>query len=303
MAYDTITVFEDRFKNHILADQIHRLNVCFLVPEMTRHLGGCAGNIAYSLKLLGGEPLIMAAVGEDFGPYARYLDGLGLDRRYIKEVQDTFTAQAYFTTDLDNNQIINFHPGSMNHAHLNKIDQVSEDIELAIIGPNGKDAMIAHASEMAAANMPFIFDPGQQLPLFDGEECLTFLEQATYAIVNDYESELLLSKTELSLEAMAEKLDALIVTRGGDGSQIFVNGERLDVGVAPISKSVDPTGCGDAYRAGVMHGLLEGRDLQVAGQMGAVCGAIQIEHEGTQSHSFTQDEFAARYEAAFKQSL
>ncbi len=303
MAYDTITVFEDRFKNHILPDQIHILNVCFLVPEMTRHRGGCAGNIAYSLKLLGGEPLIMATVGEDFGSYARYLDEVGLDRRYVREVQDTFTAQAYFTTDLDNNQIINFHPGAMNHAHLNSIGDVEDEIELAIIGPNGKDAMIAHSKEMSAAGMPFIFDPGQQLPLFDGEECSTFLEQATYAIVNDYESELLLSKTELTLEQVADKLDALIVTRGGEGSQIFVNGERIDIGVAPISKAVDPTGCGDAYRAGVMHGLTTGQDWQTAGQMGAVCGAIQIEHGGTQSHAFSPDEFAQRYKAAFSEDL
>jgi len=299
MAYDTIAVFEDQFKNHILADQIDILNVCFFVPKMTRHLGGCAGNIAYSLKLLGGEPLIMATVGEDFAPYARFLDEIGLDQSYIREVQDTFTAQAFITTDSDNNQIINFHPGAMNDAHLNKLEHVKEKVELAIIGPDGKEAMIAHSAEFADANVPFIFDPGQQLSMFDGEECLTFLDQATYAMVNDYESELLVSKTGLSLEQVAEKLDALIVTRGGKGSHIFVAGERIEVAVAPISNAVDPTGCGDAYRAGVMHGLTQGRDWKTCGQMGAVCGAIQIEHSGTQSHSFTPQEFAKRYQEAF----
>ena len=303
MAYDTIAVFEDHFKNHILPDQIHILNVCFFVPEMTRHLGGCAGNIAYSLKLLGGEPLIMATVGEDFAPYARYLDEIGMDQSYIREVKDTFTAQAFITTDLDNNQIINFHPGAMNHAHLNKLDDVKQEIKLAIVGPDGRDAMIEHSAQFANANVPFIFDPGQGLPMFDGDECLTFLEQATYAMVNDYESEMLMSKTGFSLEQIAQKLDALIVTRGGEGSHIFVDGERIEVPVAPISEAVDPTGCGDAYRAGVMHGLTQGKDWKTCGQMGAVCGAIQIEHAGTQSHKFTTEEFSQRYQQAFGDSL
>ena len=303
MAYDTIAVFEDHFKNHVLPDQIHILNVCFFVPEMTRHLGGCAGNIAYSLKLLGGEPLIMATVGEDFAPYARYLDEIGMDQSYIREVKDTFTAQAFITTDLDNNQIINFHPGAMNHAHLNKLDDVKQEIKLAIVGPDGRDAMIEHSAQFANANVPFIFDPGQGLPMFDGDECLTFLEQATYAMVNDYESEMLMSKTGFSLEQIAQKLDALIVTRGGEGSHIFVDSERIEVPVAPISEAVAPTGCGDAYRAGVMHGLTQGKDWKTCGQMGAVCGAIQIEHAGTQSHNFTTEEFSQRYQQAFGDSL
>jgi len=303
MAYDTIAVFEDHFKNHVLPDQIHILNVCFFVPEMTRHLGGCAGNIAYSLKMLGGDPLIMATVGEDFAPYARYLDEVGLDQRYIREVKDTFTAQAFITTDLDNNQIINFHPGAMNHAHLNKFEQVNEDIKLAIVGPDGRDAMIEHSAQFAEANVPFIFDPGQGLPMFDGDECLAFLDQATYAMVNDYESEMLISKTGLNLDEIAQKLEALIVTRGGEGSHIFVGGECIEVPVAPISEAVDPTGCGDAYRAGVMHGLTQGFDWKVCGQMGAVCGAIQIEHAGTQSHEFTPEQFAERYQQAFGESL
>ncbi len=302
MAYDTIMVFEDQFKNHILPEQTHILNVAFLVPKMTRHLGGCAGNIAYNLKLLGGEPLIMATVGEDFGPYYRYLEEQGLSAEHVITVDDSFTAQAFITTDIDNNQIIAFHPGAMNFAHQNKIGD-AKDIELGIVGPDGRDAMIEHAQQFAELEIPFIFDPGQGLPMFNGEELLAFLDQANYAIVNDYESQMLLDKTGLTLEQLAEKVDTLIVTRGGEGSEIYNKGEMIKISSAPISGAIDPTGCGDAYRAGVMHGLNTGRDLKTCGQMGALCGAIKIEQSGTQNHTFTAESFAARYQDAFGEAL
>lgn len=302
MAYDTIMVFEDQFKNHILPEQTHILNVCFLVPSMNRVMGGCAGNIAYTLKLLGGNPQIMATVGEDFEPYNRWLEKNDLSSDTINVIQDTFTAQAFITTDLDNNQLIAFHPGAMNFAHQNKISDV-DGVELGIVGPDGRDAMIEHSAQFAELEIPFIFDPGQGLPMFGGEELLTFLDQATYAIVNDYESEMMLEKTGLSLSELAGKVDALIVTRGGKGSEIYTNGEKIDVASAPISEAVDPTGCGDAYRAGILYGLSKAFDWKTCGQIGSLCGAIKIEQSGTQQHSFTQDSFKQRYQAAFGDSF
>lgn len=302
MAYDTIMVFEDQFKNHILPEQTHILNVAFLVPKMTRHLGGCAGNIAYNLKLLGGDPVIMATVGEDFGPYYRYLEQQDLSAEYVTKVDDTFTAQAFITTDIDNNQIIAFHPGAMNFAHHNKIGD-AKGIELGIVGPDGRDAMIQHAQQFAELEIPFVFDPGQGLPMFGGDELLTFLDQANYAIVNDYESQMLLDKTGLTLEQLAEKVETLIVTRGGQGSEVYHAGETIKIGCAATSGVVDPTGCGDAYRAGVMHGMATARDWKTCGQMGSLCGAIKIEQSGTQNHTFTSASFAKRYQQAFGESL
>jgi len=229
MAYDTIMVFEDQFKNHILPEQTHILNVSFFVPTMTRHLGGCAGNIAYNLKLLGGDPVIMATVGEDFGPYYRYLEEQNISSEHVVTIDDTFTAQCFIVTDADNNQINAFHPGAMNFAHNNKISD-AKDIDLGIVGPDGRDAMIEHAQQFAELKIPFIFDPGQGLPMFSGDELLVFLEQANYAIFNDYESQLLLEKTGLTLEQLAQKVETLIVTRGGEGSEIYHSGEMVKVG-------------------------------------------------------------------------
>lgn len=298
MAYDTISVFEDQFKNHILPEQTHILNVSFFVPTMERFRGGCAGNMAYTLKMLGGEPYIMATVGEDFGPYSRCLDELGLSQDYVTTINDSLTAQCFIITDSDNNQINAFHPGAMDFAHQNKVAD-ADGIKLGLVGPDGRNAMIEHSAQFAEANIPFIFDPGQGLPMFEGLDLATFLEQATYAIFNDYESEMVLQKTGLSLEQLAEKVDALIVTRGGKGSEIYSGGEVLHIDTAPISKAVDPTGCGDAYRAGIMYGLSRGQDWKTCGQLGSLCGAIKIEHAGTQKHSFTQESFAARYADAF----
>jgi len=302
MAFDTIMEFEDQFKNHILPEQTHILNVCFLVPSMNRVMGGCAGNIAYTLKLLGGDPHIMATVGEDFAPYMRWLEKNELPTAGIKTIEDSFTAQAFITTDSDNNQIIAFHPGAMNFAHQNKVTDIA-GIELGIVGPDGRDAMIEHSAQFSQAKIPFFFDPGQGLPMFEGSDILTFLDQATYAIVNDYESEMMLEKTGLSLEELAEKVEALIITRGDKGSEIYTDGVKINIASAPISEAVDPTGCGDAYRAGVLYGLSQGLDWKACGQLGSLCGAIKIEQSGTQNHVFNRESFAQRYQQAFDESL
>ena len=302
MAYDSIMVFEDHFKNHILADQIHILNVSFFVPTMKRHLGGCAGNMAYTLKLLGGEPVLMATVGEDFAPYADWLAQHDIATDFVTTVADTFTAQAFITTDLDNNQINAFHPGAMSEAHRNKVSDAN-NIELGIVAPNGPQAMLEHAQQFHDAQIPFIFDPGQAMPLFDGPQLLNFVSQAHAVIVNDYESQMLASKTGKTIEELSAMVDALIVTRGAKGSTVYSLGDTTNVTVAPVAKVSDPTGCGDAYRAGVLFGLAKKLDWVTCAQLGSVCGAIKVEQEGTQSHSFTMEEFTERYTLAYGKSF
>ena len=292
-AYDTIMVFGDKFKNHILPDQVHILNVCFVAPELRREFGGCAGNIAYNLKLLGGEPLPMGTVGNDFDAYAAWLDECGINRRHVTTLSDCYTAQAYITTDLDDNQITAFHPGAMSHAHMNRISDAA-GVELGIVSPDGREAMIEHAAQFAAAGIPFVFDPGQGLPMFDGEELLRFVEQASYVTVNDYESQLLQERTRRSLGALAAKVEALVVTKGAHGSEIHVDGSVIAVPAASVSQAVDPTGCGDAYRAGLLYGLTAGKDWEETGRIASLCGAMKIESHGTQNHRFTTDEFAER---------
>lgn len=284
MAFDSIMVFEDHFKNHILPDQIHILNVSFFVPTMKRHLGGCAGNIAYTLKGLGGDPVIMATVGEDFAPYTHWLETNDISSQCITPISDTFTAQAFITTDLDNNQINAFHPGAMSQAHINSVSQAGP-VDIGIIAPNGPEAMVQHAEQMAAAGIPFVFDPGQAMPLFDAEQLLTFVEQARWAILNDYESQLLAEKTGMSLATLAEKLEALVVTKGAAGSVLYCNGESQEIAPLTADQVIDPTGCGDAYRAGVLFGLTQGRSWLECAQLGSVCGAIKVASEGTQNHS------------------
>ena len=302
MAFDTIMVFEDQFKNHILPDQTHILNVSFFTPQMKRYQGGCAGNIAYTHKLLGGDPVIMATVGDDFGPYAEWLKQQDLFSEHIRHIEGQFTAQAFITTDIDHNQINAFHPGAMNFAHLNKVSD-AEDICLGIVSPNGKDAMLQHAAGFASEGIPFIFDPGQGLPMFDVEELLTFVEQANYAIVNDYECQMLVEKTGRSFDQLRQMVDVFIVTRGGEGSTIYQGDAVHEIPTAPIDKAVDPTGCGDAYRGGLMFGMTRQLDWQVVGQIASLCGAIKIEHAGTQNHSFNLEQFADRYQQAFAETL
>jgi adenosine kinase len=302
MAYDTVMMFEGRFREHILPDRIHVLNVSFHTPSMTRNFGGCAGNIAYNLRLLGGAGLIMATVGHDFGPYRGWLTRNGLPEKHIRTVADQFTAQAFITTDLDNNQITAFHPGAMNYSHLNKVTD-STGVKLGIVSPDGRQGMLDHAQQFAAAGVPFIFDPGQALPLFNGEEFRTFIDQATWAAFNDYEASVVSERTGWSLEEMAQRVKALIVTRGAEGSWIFSGGKRLDIPTAPISKAVDPTGCGDAYRAGLLYGLENGMDWETTGRVASLIGAIKIEHHGPQQHRFTFDRFKDRYQTAFGRAL
>ncbi|HMM55591.1 MAG TPA: carbohydrate kinase family protein [Candidatus Desulfobacillus sp.] len=298
MAYDTIMVFNDRFKNHILPDQLHILNVAFEVPAMRREFGGCAGNIAYSLKLLGGEPLIMATVGEDKAPYTHRLERLGLEQSHVTEVPTTFTAQAFITTDLDDNQITAFHPGAMNFSHLNHVADAQRPT-IGIVAPDGREGMLQHAREFREAGVPFIFDPGQGLPLFNGEELLEFLRLADYCCVNDYEAKLLSEKTGKPLEELAGMVEALVVTLGAEGAAIHAGGRRIAIpGVRP-DELVDPTGCGDAFRAGLLYGLARGVDWERAGRLAAVMGSIKIAHRGGQNHKPAREEIAARYEAAF----
>lgn len=302
MAFDTIMVFPDSFKNHIIADKIHILNVCFLVPEMRKEFGGCAGNIAYNLNLLEQSSFPIATVGEDFTLYKKWMKKCGVDDRYITIAEGNYTAQAYLTTDIDDNQIIAFHPGAMNLAHENKI---SADMSpsLGIIAPNGKSAMIEHAEQFHDLNVPFFFDPGQGLPMFNKAELHRFIEIADYIVVNDYESEMLSKNSGLSIEQIAQLVNALIVTRGSKGAQIFAQGNQIDIPTATISKAVDPTGCGDAFRAGLLYGITHNLDWQTAGRMASLLGGIKIEHPGTQNHQFSLDEFKQRYQASFGQKL
>ena len=298
LAFDSIMVFPDQFKNHILPEQTHILNVCFLVPEMRREFGGCAGNIAYGLKMLGGEPIIMATAGADFADYSKRLTDLNINSEHIKIIDDSYTAQAYITTDLDDNQIIAFHPGAMNFANQNKIADAS-DIALGILGPDGRDGMIEHAQQFVDAQIPFIFDPGQGLPMFSGEELMQFIEQADYVIVNDYESKMLEDKTGESFEALAKKVKAFIVTLGGDGSKIYTDGECITVPAANIDTALDPTGCGDAYRSGLLFGLSKQMDWPTTGRIAALMGAIKIESKGPQNYTFDNSSFNQRFTDTF----
>ncbi len=299
VAYDTILVFQDRFKSHILPDQLHILNVSFLVPEMRREFGGCAANIAYGLKLLGDVGVPMAAAGHDFTPYRDRLTALGVPVEHISVIPDLFTAQAYITTDLDDNQITAFHPGAMQEAHRNRVADVSADIALGIVAPDGRQAMIEHAAQFAAAEIPFIFDPGQGMPMFDADELKRFIAQATWVAVNDYEWGMLRQKTGLSAADVMQQVDALIVTRAGEGSVIHSQGRTIEVPSAKARAVVDPTGCGDAYRAGLIHGLLRGLDWETTGRVAALMGAIKIENRGPQNHRFTAAEFAQRFRDNF----
>jgi adenosine kinase len=302
LAYDTIMVFGDRFKNHILPEQIHILNVAFLVPDMRREFGGCAGNIAYNLKLLGGKPLIMATVGDDSAPYLHRMQQIGLDATHVQEIAGSYTAQAFITTDLDDNQITAFHPGAMTHSHRNHIADAA-GVSLGIVAPDGREGMLQHAQEFHAAGIPFIFDPGQGLPMFDGEELLAFLKLADYCTVNDYEARLLCERTGRTLEQLAEEVQALVVTLGGQGSQIYTAGRRLDIPAVAPAAVIDPTGCGDAYRAGLLYGISQGWPWEKTGRLASLMGAIKIAHRGGQNHKPSRDDIAAQYQKAFAEPL
>lgn len=298
LAFDSIMVFHDHFKHHILPDKIHILNVSFLVPDMRREFGGCAGNIAYNLKLLGGEPVIMATVGEDFAPYASRLDGLGLSRECVRTVEGSYTAQAFITTDLSDNQITAFHPGAMNQSHLNDAG-AANDIKLGIVSPDGREGMLAHCAQFHEAGIPFVFDPGQGMPLFNGEELLQMVRQADYVTLNDYEAELLQARTGQSLDQLAREVDALIVTKGAEGSDFHVDGKIIRIPVAPVREVVDPTGCGDAFRAGLLYGIAHGYDWETTGRLASLMGAIKIESRGGQNHAPSRLEVETRFAESF----
>ena len=301
-AYDTVMTFPDQFKNHILPDKVHMLNVSFLVPTMRREFGGCAGNIAYNLKLLGGDPTPMAVVGKDFGPYADWMKACGISQKHMKIVDSEYTGQAYITTDLDDNQITAFHPGAMSLAHEQSVTEAS-DVTIGIVSPDGRDGMIQHAKEFFDAQIPFIFDPGQGMPMFNGDDLLKFIEQATYVTVNDYEAELLQERTGLSAHEIAERVEAYIVTLGGQGSHIYTSKHRIDIPSAKAEVLADPTGCGDAYRAGLLYGIMNDLDWEITGRIASLIGAIKIASHGPQNHQFDRKTFAELYEKNFGQKL
>ena len=302
LAYDTIMVFPDQFKNHILPDQIHILNVAFMVPDMRREYGGTAGNIAYNLKLLGEEPSIMATAGHDFGPYLERLETLGLSARHVRCLEDQFTAQAFITTDIDDNQITAFHPGAMSHSHLNRIGDVN-GTTLGIVSPDGRQGMIEHARDFAAAKIRYVFDPGQGLPMFSGEELLDLMAGASALTVNDYEARVVEQKTGKGVADLARMMEAVVVTRGAEGSSFFTAGRQVDVPAVKPEGLVDPTGCGDAYRSGLLYGMARDWSWEKSARLASVMGSIKIAHRGGQNHKPAREVIARRFREAFAETL
>lgn len=307
IAYDTIMNFEGKFADQILPEQIHILNVAFMVPTMRREFGGCAGNIAYNLKLLGGDPIIMATVGGDAAPYLDRLNQLQLDTNHVRQIDQAFTAQAMITTDQANNQITAFHPGAMNESHLNLVSTVVQEraqnakgaANFGIVAPDGRQGMWEHCHQLAEAGIPFIFDPGQGLPMFNGPELLELVDIASYLAVNDYEGEMLAQRTGLSLVQVAEKVKALIVTKGAEGADIYSNGKCIAIPPVPTAKVIDPTGCGDAFRGGLLFGLENDMDWETTGRLASLMGSIKISHQGPQNHQMGKEEIAAQFKTAF----
>lgn len=302
LAFDTIMVFPDQFKNHILPDKVHILNVSFLVPRMRREFGGCAGNIAYNLKLLGGSPVPMATVGQDFGPYRAHFEAEGIDLSQVKVIDELFTPQAFITTDHDNNQITAFHPGAMMRSHENHVKDVP-GVSFGIVAPDGREGMIQNAAEFLEAGIPFIFDPGQAMPLFNGEELRAFIEQADYVVVNDYESNLLQQRTGWSEKDIMQRVKAYIATQGPRGVHVHTAEKSYQIPPAHERRVVDPTGCGDAFRAGLIFGIEKGYDWLTIGRMGNLMGALKVEHPGTQNQRFDFDGFNDQFKQQFGYSL
>ncbi|MGV3655022.1 MAG: carbohydrate kinase family protein [Noviherbaspirillum sp.] len=298
LAFDTIMSFGGRFSDALLADQLHKINVAFLVPELRREFGGCAGNIAYNLKLLEGDPLIMATLGKDGTPYLERLQTLSISDRCVRTIDTSYTAQAFITTDAGNNQITAFHPGAMTMSHHNRVADAGP-VKLAIIAPDGRDGMLQHARDCAERGIPFIFDPGQGLPMFDGAELEHFIELATYVAVNDYEAELLTGRTGLTLQQIEQRVSALVVTRGEQGAEIFSGGQRLDIPCVRVAEVVDPTGCGDAFRAGMLFGLAKEMDWATIGRLSSLMGAIKIGSQGGQNHTPSAAEIGERFYREF----
>ena len=298
LAYDTIMVFPDQFKEHILPDKVHILNVAFLVPQMRKEFGGVAGNISYSLRLLGEDPFPMAAVGDDFGPYSQHLDSLGISQRYIRHMEGEFTPQAFITTDIDDNQITAFHPGAMQFSYLNRVAD-TEGITLGIVAPDGKAAMIQHSSDFREHGIPHIFDPGQAMTLFNGAELRKFIEEARYLVLNGYEFQLLKEKSGMSGPQIADQVEAMIVTHGSKGSVLRTREEETTIEPVEPEDVQDPTGCGDAFRAGLIYGLLNDLDLVTCCRIGSVMGALKVAVQGPQNHTPTLDEIQERFKAVY----
>lgn len=298
LAFDKIMQYNGRFAETLLADQLHKVNVSFLVPTLRTEYGGCSANIAYNLKMLGGDPLIMATIGQDGGEYLERFEKLGIPTRAIRKIGHAYTAQCFVTADLDNNQINAFHPGAMEFAHENNVADAGP-LRVAIIAPDGRGGMLKHAKDCAELGVPFMFDPGQQLPMFNGEELIDFINKATYVAANDYEFEMLMDRTGLSLPEIAGRLEALIVTRGEKGSEIYAGGQRYEIPCVQAAAVVDPTGCGDAFRAGLLYGITNNLDWPTTGRLASLMGAIKIAHQGGQNHVATADQIADKFEAAF----
>ncbi|MGE5103680.1 MAG: carbohydrate kinase family protein, partial [Betaproteobacteria bacterium] len=298
LAFDTIMVFRDRFARHILPEQTHMLSVAFQVSDMRREWGGCAGNIAYNLRALEGQAVVMGTLGRDGGTYVDRLRELDIAADGVRVIDDAYTAQAYIITDLDDNQITAFHPGAMNLSHVNRVGDVA-DVGLGIVAPDGREGMQAHAAEFAQAGIPFLFDPGQGLPLFSGEELTRIIDQASFLAVNDYEAKLLCERTGLSISGLAERVDALIVTLGAEGSIIHAEGATFSIPAVTPTAVIDPTGCGDAYRAGLLYGIAQGWDWQSTGNLASVMGSIKIASRGGQNHVINREIAAERYYEAF----
>ena len=301
-AYDTIMVFSGQFKNEILPDKVHMLNVSFLVPQLRREFGGCAGNIAYNLNLLGGAALPMGTVGKDFGPYADWMDVQKIKRTYVKEIAESYTAQAYITTDLDDNQITAFHPGAMGAAHTQAVP-TDAGIKIGTVSPDGRDGMIQHAREFHEAGIPFIFDPGQGLPMFGGPELEEFVRLADYVTVKDYEAQMLQERTGKKLDELAKLVKAVVVTMGAKGAIVHAGGKQIEIPSVKPEAVLDPTGCGDAFRAGLLYGLAAGADWELTGRLASLMGSLKIARRGGQNHRFERAEAADLFQQAFGMKL
>ena len=289
LAFDTIMSFEGRFAEQILPDQLHILNVSFLVPALRREFGGCAGNIAYSLKQLGGSPLPMATVGSDGAGYLARMRAQGISTEFVRQVDELYTAQAMIMTDRDNNQITAFHPGAMMQAHASRIEARS-DIKLGMISPDGRDAMLQHAEQFSAAGIPFVFDPGQGLPMFDGQELAHFVDLASWVTVNDYEGRMLCDRTGLSCADLSRRVRGLVVTLGAEGCEVWSDGEKTVVAPVKATAVLDPTGCGDAFRGALLFGLEQGWPLARCAALGNRVGAHKIASRGGQNYSLDMNE-------------
>ena len=302
LAYDTVMVFDGRFKDHILADRVHMLSVSFLVPQMRRNYGGCAGNIVFSLKLLGVDGHALATVGDDFDPYETWMRRNGLSLDYVRRIPGTYTAQAFITTDLDDNQITAFHPGAMQHSGELTVP-TDVGISLGLVGPDSREAMLRHSEQFATAGIPFIFDVGQGLPMFGGADLERFIELASWMIVNDYEGELVQQRTGMTPAQIAARCKAYIVTRGAAGSTVYAEGKAINIPAARAERVVDPTGCGDAYRAGLIYGIGRGLDWATTGRVASLLGAIKVAHHGTQAHGADLADLGGRFQSAFGYAL